>query len=143
MLQVRKSCSCGISDIFFQCCFMIETSINDSFRFSKFFFSRNHFLEEGFTFQWRGGLFFRWGRGFIFKWVGSPWGGDWFWWGGWKKNCRMEGAYPHAPHYGKPCIFAISFYGRLIKFYLLCPSFSKNFKVRTKRFILDFLFAKA
>ena len=27
MLQVRKSHSCGISAIFFQCCFMIETQV--------------------------------------------------------------------------------------------------------------------
>ena len=27
MLQVRKSLSCGISAIFFQCCFMVETQV--------------------------------------------------------------------------------------------------------------------
>ena len=30
-------------------------------------FSRNHFMEGYFTFQW-GGLLFRWGGGFIFMW---------------------------------------------------------------------------
>ena len=53
---------------------MTETSINDSFRFSKDF-SRNHFVEVGFTLQWGWGVgvFFRW-RGLIFKW-GLPMGG--------------------------------------------------------------------
>ena len=72
MPQVRKSCSCGISAIFFQCFFYDwNTSINDSFRFFRVF-SRNHLLERGFTFQW--GSCLSDGVGFIFKWRDS-WGG--------------------------------------------------------------------
>ena len=62
MLQVRKSCFCGISAIFLKCCFTSETSINDSFRFLGFF-SRNHFLDGGFTFQWWVGASFLSGGG--------------------------------------------------------------------------------
>ena len=56
---------------FFQCCFMSETQVLMTvFNFS-WFFSRNHFLEGGFTFQCRGGGDFRLG-GFIFKWGERP-----------------------------------------------------------------------
>ena len=41
---------------------MTETSINDSFRFSKDF-SRNHFVEGGFTLQWGWGV----GGGGVFQ----------------------------------------------------------------------------
>ena len=51
MLQVRKSCFCGISAIYFQCCFMSEAQI--LMTISDFWgFFRNHFLEGGFAFQW-------------------------------------------------------------------------------------------
>ena len=59
MLQVRKSHLCGISAIFSQCYFMSETQ---ELMTVSGFFSRNHFLEGGFTFQW-GGLIFKWGEG--------------------------------------------------------------------------------
>ena len=55
MLQVKKLHSCGISAIFFQCCFMIETQILMTVSDFLGFFSRNHFLEGDFTFQWGGG----------------------------------------------------------------------------------------
>ena len=51
MLQVRKSCFCGTSATFFQCCFMNETQVLTTISNSFLFFSRNHFLKEGFTFQ--------------------------------------------------------------------------------------------
>ena len=52
MLQLRK-CFCGISTIFFQCCFMSETQVLMIFSdFFFCFFSRSHFLEGGFIFQW-------------------------------------------------------------------------------------------
>ena len=60
MLQVRKSRFCGISAIFFQCCFKSKTqlllmTVSD---FSGFC-SRNNILEGGFTVQC-GDLFFSW-----------------------------------------------------------------------------------
>ena len=94
MLQVRKSCFCGISASFFQYCFMSETQllINGSF---QFFFSKNHFLEGGFTFQW-GGASFLSGR-CPMGWGASALLGDF------KKNHEMGDA-THAPLcYGKPC----------------------------------------
>ena len=54
MLQVRKSRSYGISAIFFHCCFMIEAQILMTISNFLRFFSRNYFLEGGFTFQCRG-----------------------------------------------------------------------------------------
>ena len=54
MLQVRKSHYCGISAIFFQCYFMIETQV--LMTLSDFFFflsSRNQFM--GYQFWWGGG----------------------------------------------------------------------------------------
>ena len=44
--------------IFFQCCFMSETQLLVTVLDFSRFFSRNHFLEGGFTFQW--GLVFSW-----------------------------------------------------------------------------------
>ena len=106
MPQVRKSCSCGIFAIFLQCYFMIETQALMTASDFSGVFSRNHFLEGGFTFLW--GLFFRWrGLHFIFK--RGHWGGHRFRWGGaggggFEKNRWMEGApLPHAsPDYGEP-----------------------------------------
>ena len=66
MLQVRKSHSCEISAIFFHCCFMIETQTLMTASDFSVFFSRNHFLEGGFTCQW--GECFSDGVEFIFKW---------------------------------------------------------------------------
>ena len=72
MLQVRKSCSCGICAIFFQCCFMTETQVLITASDFSEFFSRNHFLEGGFALQWR--VVFQL-RSFIFKWGMPRWGG--------------------------------------------------------------------
>ena len=85
---------CGISAIFFLCLFMTETQV--LMKVSNFleFFSRNHFLEDGFTFQW--GVVFQIEGGFIFKWWEVP-HGDISFDGGLKKKCRMGGATPHAP----------------------------------------------
>ena len=56
MLQVRKSCSCGISAIFFQCCFMIEIQILMTVsNFSWFFLG---------IISWKGASLFNGGRGF-------------------------------------------------------------------------------
>ena len=52
MLQVKKLHYCGISAVFFQCCFMIETQVLMTVSDFLRFFSRNHFLEGGFPFQW-------------------------------------------------------------------------------------------
>ena len=57
MLQVIKLGSCGISAIFFQCCFMIETQVLMTVSDFSGIFSRNHFLEGGFTFRWKGVCF--------------------------------------------------------------------------------------
>ena len=77
MPQVRKSCSCGISAAFFQCCIMIETQVSMTASNFSGCFSRNYFLEGGFTFQWgRGeGFVFQMGGDFIFKWGDAPWRG--------------------------------------------------------------------
>ena len=91
MLQVIKSNSCGISAIFFQCCFMIETQeLMTVFDFS-WNFSRNHFLEGGFNFKWGGGvLLLRWGASFLsgvgVGGVGCPMGGIHLDGGGSKKS---------------------------------------------------------
>ena len=91
MPQVRKSCSCGIFAIFLQCYFMIETQALMTASDFSGVFSRNHFLEGGFTFLW--GLFFRWrGLHFIFK--RGHWGGHRFRWeggGGSKKIVGWRG----------------------------------------------------
>ena len=57
MLQVRKSHSYGISAIFFQCWFMIETQILMTVSDLFGLFTRNHFLEGSFTFSQGGGCF--------------------------------------------------------------------------------------
>ena len=46
--------------IFFQCCFMSETQVLMTVSNFRGFFSRNHFLRGGFTFQW-GNFIFKWG----------------------------------------------------------------------------------
>ena len=55
IIQERKSHSCRISAIFFQCSFMIETQVLMAVSDFSGFFSTNHFLEGGFTFQLEGG----------------------------------------------------------------------------------------
>ena len=77
MLQVRKSHSCGISAIIFQCCFMIETQVLMTVSdFFKFFFQESfHGRELHFSIGGGGGVFFRW-RGSFLSW------GHQFWWGG-------------------------------------------------------------
>ena len=73
MLQVRNPCSCGISALFFQCCFMSEIQVLMTvFDFSGVN-SRNHFLEGGFTFQWEGVVFQLGGASFL--------SGGASWWG--------------------------------------------------------------
>ena len=77
---------------------MIETqalmTIPDFFGF----FSRNHFLEGGFTFQWKGGCFsVSWELHFYVQEGGGgcPMRGIGFDEGFLKKNHRMEGQVPH------------------------------------------------
>ena len=65
MLQMRKSCSCWISAIFFQCCFMIEMQVFMTVSDFSRFFSRNKFLVWDFTFQW----------GVVFELGDTPWEG--------------------------------------------------------------------
>ena len=82
---MTKSRFCGISAIFFQCCFMSETQILMAVSDFFAFFSRNHFLEGGFTFPWWEPLAVMG----LFK--------------------IIMGHSPNAPpHYGKPCIQTIS-----------------------------------
>ena len=50
----EKMTFCGISVIFSQYCFMSEIQVLMTV---PDFFSRNHFLEGGFTFEWRGFIF--------------------------------------------------------------------------------------
>ena len=69
------------------------------------FFSRNYFLEGGFTFHfWGWGCVFQIGC-FIFKW-GLGWCtmGASILMGGGSKNHRMGGGVP--PHYGKPWLLS-------------------------------------
>ena len=107
MLQVRKSFSCGISAISFQCCFMSETQVLMSFQFFGLF-SRNHFLEGGFIFQW-GASFLGGGRG-------HPLGASVLMWRGrGSRNHRMGKS---VPHYRKPCILIELFF-----YLLLVPCF--------------------
>ena len=54
MLQERKPLFCGIFATFFQCYFMSETQVLMNVSDFLGFFSRNYFLEGGFTFQWEG-----------------------------------------------------------------------------------------
>ena len=51
MIQVRKSGFCEISAIFIQCCFMSKTQVLMAVSVFSEFFSRNRFLEGGFTFN--------------------------------------------------------------------------------------------
>ena len=103
MLQVRrKPRLCGISVIFFQCCFMSETQLlmidSDFF----FFFSRNHFLKGAFTFQLEGDFIFK----CVFVGGGeAPHGGISFDGGrALKKVMKTSHAPHHVPHYRKPYI---------------------------------------
>ena len=74
---------------FFQCCFMSETQVLMTvFNFS-WFFSRNHFLKGGFTFQCRGGLIFGWGVSFLSG-ESAP-RGHRFWWGEFQKKYGIGG----------------------------------------------------
>ena len=58
MFQVRKSCFCGISAIFFQYCFMSETQeLMTVFNFGLF--SKNLEGDGSFTFHWDGASFLR------------------------------------------------------------------------------------
>ena len=107
MPQVRNSCSCGISAIFFKVFFYDwNPSSNDNVSFFRVFFLGIMIWKETSFFSGEGGSFFRWGRGgFIFKLGGH--GGvalvlmDWDW-----KNHRMGGGDPSPPalppHYVKP-----------------------------------------
>ena len=76
MLQVIKSDSSEISAIFFQCCFIIEMQVLMTVSDCSGIFSRNHFLETGFTFQWEGGGGFVSQMGWLhfLKGGGAPWG---------------------------------------------------------------------
>ena len=100
MLQVIKSDSCGISAVFFHCCFMIKTQVLMAVSDFSGIFSRKHFLEVGFTFQWQV-YFLRWGASFL-SW-GCPWGASVLMGEFSKKNCRGGGGTHHAPHCGKRC----------------------------------------
>ena len=53
---------------------MIETNVLMTVTDFSGFFSRNHFLEGSFTFQWGGGGGGSVAWGFIFKWGDTPWG---------------------------------------------------------------------
>ena len=89
MVQVRKSCSCGI---------MIEVCINDSFQFFRIFFLES-FPGRGLWFP-TGDLFFRWRVSFLSG--GHPMGRHWFWWGVFKKKKHRMGGAPPCPT-PKPC----------------------------------------
>ena len=90
MLQERKPRFCGIFATFFQSETQVLMTVSDLLGF----FSRNYFLEGGFTFQW-GGIWFSVEWGLNFKRRGAPLGalalmeGEIF-----KKHHRMEGAAP-------------------------------------------------
>ena len=94
MLQERKPHFCGIFATFFQCYFMSETQVLMTVSNFFGFFSRNYFLEGGFTFQW-GGIWFSVEWGLNFKRRGAPLGAlalmteEIF-----KKHQGMEGAAP-------------------------------------------------
>ena len=103
MLQVRrKPRLCGISVIFFQCCFMSETQllmIDSDFFFFFFFY---HFLKGAFTFQLEGDFIFK----CVFVGGGeAPHGGISFDGGrALKKVMKTSHAPHHVPHYRKPYI---------------------------------------
>ena len=66
-----------------------------------FAFSRNHFMEGCFMFQWRGEVVFQMGASFLSGGGdGHPMRGHRFWWGGGviEKNHKMGGAPLYAPH---------------------------------------------
>ena len=72
-------------------------------------FTRNHFMEGHFAFQWRGVVFQMEGGASFLSGVCAPWGGIAFdvEGGGVQKKLNGGGgggggAPPHAPHYGKP-----------------------------------------
>ena len=78
-------------------------------------------MEGCFMFQ-KGGLFFRWG-GLHFYVGGCTPSGHWFWWGVFKKNCRMKGGHrapPMPPHYRKPRLQSLPL---VFSFKLIFPSF--------------------
>ena len=90
MLQERKPHFCGIFATFFQSETQLLMTVSDLLGF----FSRNYFLEGGFTFQW-GGIWFSVEWGLNFKRRGAPLGAlalmteEIF-----KKHQGMEGAAP-------------------------------------------------
>ena len=95
MQQVRKSCFCQISAIFFQCCFMCETQVLMPYSNFSDLFSRNHFLECGFIFQWRV-VIFQLGESFNFTLGAAQGRGHRFWWGqGLKKKKKWDGRGHH------------------------------------------------
>ena len=69
MLQERKPRFCGIFATFFQSETQLLMTVSDLLGF----FSRNYFLEGGFTFQW-GGIWFSVEWGLNFKRRGAPLG---------------------------------------------------------------------
>ena len=123
MLQVIKSDSCRILAIFFQCCFTIETQVLMTVSNFSGIFSRNHFLEGGFTFQWGGG------------------GGTHFDWG-FKRKLQDGGGTPHAPplpHYGKPWAYIqhlqCSAKFLIFNYYVLPPCANMFLKNPFKKFL--------
>ena len=76
MLQERKPRFCGIFATFFQSETQVLMTVSDLLGF----FSRNYFLEGGFTFQW-GGIWFSFDWSLNFKRRGAHWG-HWLWWEG-------------------------------------------------------------
>ena len=134
MHQVKKSHSCGISAIFFQCCFITEIQLLMTVSNFGGFFSRNHFLEGSFTFQWEG-CFSDGGPSFLSggKGGGHHWGHH-FWWEGFsKKIAGWEGHPPLWEH----CFVWFFFYWNIIKIkiflfnYIIkittCTIFNTNF----------------
>ena len=95
MLQERKPHFCGIFATFFQCYFMSETQVLMTVSNFGGFFSRNYFLDGGFTFQW-GGIWFSVEWGLNFKRRGAPlWALALITEEIFKKHQGMEGAAPH------------------------------------------------
>ena len=106
MVRERKPRFCEIYAIFFQCYFMSEIQVLMTVSDFFGFFSRNYFLEGGFTFQW-GGISFSVEWGFIFKRRGAGLGELALVGGGiFKKYRRMDAdrppkTHPPTPHYNK------------------------------------------
>ena len=69
-------------------------------------FSRNHFMEGYFTFQW-GGLLFRWGGASFL--CGGRASGHRFWWEGFQKKSLDEGGHPPCPPLWETLSQALSF----------------------------------